>query len=273
MRKKFYLCSAQHPLIFVAIACIMEKKWPILKHPPVDVALFQLKFNMGESTLADLISSDSDIRKFLPVRHESVASEVNFPNTKITIGVSQVTGTSRTKVAGYLYTSVDQKSKVEIKEGVLTYIEEHPYEGWDPFLANVKAFLVLFSKAFSGHTMTRTSIRFINRFVIEDFNNPIDYFKTTISASEPNAVPYPVSQFAFNMMLPVNENIYSIVKQEFNKISDTNNYIFDIDVLDQSNLIFDIDLIAEVLANLRKIKNEIFFGNVTDKLIEICNLD
>ena len=71
--------------IFAAIACIMEKKWPVLKHPPVDVALFQLKFDMGESALADLISNDSEIRKKLPIRHESVSAEVNFPNTKITI--------------------------------------------------------------------------------------------------------------------------------------------------------------------------------------------
>lgn len=251
----------------------MEKKWPILKHPPIDVALFQLKFNIGESTLSDLILCDSGIRKILPIRYESFSSEVNFQNTKFNIGISPITGTSKTKVAGYLYTSTDQKSKVEIKEGILTYIEEHNYESWETFLTNVKTFLSLFDKAFRGHTVTRTSIRFINRFVLEDFNNPIDYFKTTVSVSESNAIPYPVSQFAFNMMLPVNENIYSIVKQEFNEISDKNNYIFDIDVLDQSNLIFDIDSISEVLTNLRKIKNEIFFGNITDKLIEICNLD
>ena len=220
-----------------------------------------------------LILCDSGIRKILPIRYESFSSEVNFQNTKFNIGISPITGTSKTKVAGYLYTSTDQKSKVEIKEGILTYIEEHNYESWETFLTNVKTFLSLFDKAFRGHTVTRTSIRFINRFVLEDFNNPIDYFKTTVSVSESNAIPYPVSQFAFNMMLPVNENIYSIVKQEFNEISDKNNYIFDIDVLDQSNLIFDIDSISEVLTNLRKIKNEIFFGNITDKLIEICNLD
>ncbi|MDD7454968.1 MAG: TIGR04255 family protein [Bacteroidales bacterium] len=251
----------------------MEQKWPILKHPPVDVALFQLKFNMGESTLSDLISNDSEIRKILPFRHESVSSEVNFPNTKITIGVSQITGTSKTKVAGYLYTSNDQKSRVEVKEGVLTYIEEHPYEGWDSFRDKVNSFLRLFSKALNGHTITRTSIRFINRFALEEFNNPLDYFKTTISTSEKNAVPYPVSQFAFNMMLLVDDNTYSIVKQEFNKISDKNSYVFDIDVLNQSNLIFDIDSISGVLATLREIKNNIFFGNITDKLIGICNLD
>lgn len=75
------------------------------------------------------------------------------------------------------------------------------------------------------------------------------------------------------MMVPVNQNVYSIVKQEFNKISDKNNYIFDIDVLDQSNLVFDINTISEVLVNLRQVKNKIFFGNITDKLIELCNLD
>lgn len=251
----------------------MKQKWPILKHPSVDVALFQLKFDMGESTLIDLISNDCEIRKILPIRHESVSSEVNFPNTKITIGVSQITGTSKTKVAGYLYTSTDQKSRVEIKEGVLTYIEEHTYEGWDSFMNNVEVFLRLFSRALNGHTITRTSIRFINRFVLEEFDNPLEYFKTTISVSEENAVPYSLSQFAFNMMLPVDENTYSIVKQEFNKISGKNNYIFDIDVLNQSNLIFDVDSISGVLATLREIKNKIFFGNITNKLIEICNLD
>lgn len=244
-----------------------------MKHPPIDVALFQIKFDMGESTLANLVSCDSELKRILPIRRESVASEVNFQNTKIVIGVSEVKGTSKTKVAGYLYTSTDQKSKVEIKEGVLTYIEEHPYQDWDSFMSNVTKFLNLFSISLSGHTVTRTSIRFINRFILDEFSNPIEYFKTTISASEATAVPYPVSQFAFNLLLPVDENVYSIVKQEYNRISDKNNYIFDIDVLDQSNLIFDIESISEVLVNLRKVKNEVFFGNITDKLIEICNLD
>ena len=134
-------------------------------------------------------------------------------------------------------------------------------------------YLGYFSKALNAHTIKRTSIRFINRFALDEFNNPIDYFKTTISTSEDGAVPYPVSQYAFNMMVPVNQNVYSIVKQEFNKISDKNNYIFDIDVLDQSNLVFDINTISEVLVNLRQVKNKIFFGNITDKLIELCNLD
>lgn len=251
----------------------MEDNWPILKHPPVDVALFQLKFDMSDSSLADLISNDVEIRKFLPIRRESVAAEMKFPNTRITIGVAQVYGTSKTKVAAYLYTSKDQKSKLEITEGTLTYIEEHPYHSWEAFLTNVKTFLGCFSISMNNHTITRTSIRFINHFILDDFSNPVEYFRTTISATDQTAVPYPVSQFAFNMVTPVDESVYSVVKQEYNVISDKNNYIFDIDVLCQSNLIFDIDTICDILTDLRKVKNRIFFGNVTDKLIELCNLD
>lgn len=251
----------------------MESNWPVLKHPPVDVAMFQLIFDMGDSTLADLISQDLEIRKILPIRRENVSSEMKVPSGKITIGVAQFTATSKTRVAGYMYSSKDQKSKVEILEGRLTYVEEHPYENWNLFLENVKMYLGFFSEMLCNHKITRTSIRFINHFVLDDFDDPTKYFKTTISTTESGAVPYPVSQFAFNMLVPVSENIYSVVKQEYNIISDKNNYIFDIDVLDKSNLLFDIDTILDVLMTLREVKNKIFFGNVTNKLIDLCNLE
>ena len=249
----------------------MSKDWPILLKPPVDVALFQMKFDIGESPLSAFTDLESRILPELPIKKQSFATEFNFPSSKIPLGISQVTGTSKTKVAGYLYLSQDQKRKIEIKEGVFTYIEEHPYKDWATFTSSVRKYLNAFQDAFENHRITRLSIRFINRFVINGCDNPLDYFKTTISTTEEGAVPYPVSKYAFNLMLPISENEYSIVKQELDKISDQLNYIFDIDVLDQSNLIFDIETIMATLSKLREIKNEIFFGNVTERLIALCN--
>jgi uncharacterized protein (TIGR04255 family) len=249
----------------------MQNEWPILTTPPVDVALFQLKFDFGQSTLADFTRFDSIISSEFPIKRESFSAEFNFPNSRFPLGIAQVTGTSKTKVAGYLYMSTDQKSKIEIREGIFTYIEEHPYQGWGVFAQNVRKYIEVFKESFDNHLITRISIRFINRFVLDDFSDPLKYFKTTISASDPNAVPYPVGKYAFNLVIPVNDSTYSIVKQEFDKVSEKTNYIFDIDVLNQSNLIFDVDSILAVLSDLRKVKNDIFFGNVTDKLIELCN--
>ena len=48
-------------------------------------------------------------------------------------------------------------------------------------------------------------------------------------------------------------------------------YIFDIDVLDRNNIVFDIGTIDETLERLRDIKNNIFFGNLTNKILELCN--
>ena len=115
-----------------------------------------------------------------------------------------------------------------------------------------------------------------SRSVPKDIKNkeeidPLDYFKTTVSVSEPEAVPYPVSKYAFNLMIPIDDATYSIVKQDFDKVSDRVNYIFDIDVLKRSNLVFEIGTIMTVLSELRTIKNNLFFGNVTTKLIEACN--
>ena len=188
----------------------MSKEWPILSKPPVDVALFQVKYEIGDSSLSAFTDIDSRISTEFPIKKQSFATEFNFPNTKIPLGISQVTGTSKTKVAGYLYLSTDQKSKIEIKEDTFTYIEEHPYKDWASFTSNVQRFLIAFQEAFESHLITRISIRFINRFVLTDFESPLDYFKTTISASEEGAVPYPVGKYAFNLMLPVNENTYSI---------------------------------------------------------------
>lgn len=249
----------------------MPNEWPILAKPPVDVAIFQLKFEGGDSALSDFTKFDAEIRKDFPLRRDDYSAEVNLPYTKLTLGIAQVTGTSKTKVAGYLYLSVDQKSKLNIQEGVLTYIEEHPYTNWETFIGAIKKYLTLLTPVFENHMVTRTSIRFINRFVIDTPFNPLDFFKTTISTTEENAVPFPVAKYAFSLHLPIDASTYAIVKQDLDEVSGKVNYVFDIDVLNRNNLIFDLDTISGVLSDLRDAKNRIFFGNATDKLIESCN--
>lgn len=249
----------------------MQNEWPRLLNAPIDVALFQLKFDMGDSAISDFTRFDFGLRKEFPIRKDNYSSEINFPGSRIPLGISQITGTSKTKIVGYTYLSQDQKKKIELNEGSFTYIDEHPYKDWNFFVENISKYLDILKPIFDNLIINRISIRFINRFAIDDFNNPLDYFKTTISASEQDAVPYPVGKYSFNMSIPIDENTYSIVKQDFDKISDKVNYIFDIDVLTRCNLIFDFDIIVESLSKLREIKNRIFFGNVTDKLIKLCN--
>lgn len=249
----------------------MQNKWPTLTKAPIDVALFQLKFDMGDSEISDFRRYDSGFRTEFPINKADYSSEINIPGSRIPLGVSQVTGTSKTRITGYTYISQDQKSKIAIGEGSFTFIDEHQYKDWNAFVENINKHLSVVQPILNGHVMTRISVRFINRFVFDEFTNPLDYFRTAVSASDPEAVPYPVGKYSFNMNIPIDDSTYSIVKQDFDRVADKVNYIFDIDVLTRCNLMFDQGIIVDSLTKLREIKDNIFFGNITEKLIESCN--
>ena len=244
--------------------------WPKLSKPPVEVALFQLKFEMGNTALSDFLKCDSQLSKYFPKRNDTIEASINLPSSSIPLGVSKISGTSNAKMVNYVYYSEDQKCKLTIGEGSLTYTDERHYIGWDEFERVVCQYLMVFAPILEKHIITRISIRFINQFVLDEFEDPTVYFKTIISSAE-NGVPYPLIKYGFRLMLDIKEGVYSIVNQNLDKTPEKYLYIFDIDVLNKSNLIFDISSIQSVLQELREVKNDIFFSNVTDKIIELCN--
>lgn len=249
------------------------KTWKTLNNPPVVVALFQLKFNPAGIKLKDFLKFDSQLKHSLPIRKDNIQVGIDLGGTSIPLGVSKITGTSDAKIGSYVYFSVDQKVKLEISESTITYIDERPYQGWDNFKESSIKSLSAITDILNNIEVVRTSIRFINRFSFSDFDNPQDYFKTLISSSEDNQLPYPLRQYGFRLLMDVPDtDIYSIVNQNVENVrANSFIYTFDIDVLDRQHLIFDKETLAENMETLRDIKNEIFFGNVTQKTLDLCN--
>ena len=248
----------------------MSKDWPILKNPPVMVALFQIKFEMGTLELKDFLGLDAAIRVHLPNRNDTIEASINVPSTNIPLGISKISGTSNARVASYVYFSADQKIKLAISNGSITLTDERPYESWQIFESEVTLFAGIFSDILKGSVITRTSIRFINQFFFKEFEDPTVYFRTLISATD-RALLYPLVKYGFKLTLDIEDNIYSIVNQNLEKSSDKYIYIFDIDVLSRYNSIYNVDWIVSTIQHLRNVKNTIFFNNVTNKTIELCN--
>lgn len=249
------------------------KIWTALNNPPVVVALYQLKFNSIGIKLSDFLKFDVQLRKVFPIRKDNIQVGIDLGGSSIQLGVSKITGTSDAKIGSYLYCSTDQKIKLEISEGTISYIDERPYKGWGNFKDSTLKSISILTDLLGNKEVIRTSIRFINRFTFEDFDNPQDYFKTLISSSENNQLPYPIRQYGFRLFMEVpNTDIYSIVNQNVENVR-ANSYIytFDIDVLDRQNIIFNKETFAENMEALREVKNEIFFGNITQKTIDLCN--
>ena len=251
----------------------MDTKWKNLANPPVVTAIFQIKYDSGSIRLDDFLKFDTILKREFPQRRENIESSLSLaPSTRIPLGKAQVSGVTNTRRTGYVYFTTDQKEKLTLSESDITYTKESPYTGWDSFKDFVLKVLNTLSPVLEGITIQRTSIRFINQFSMTDFDDPTEYFNTQITSSAAeNSMPYPVTKYGFRLTFDISEGIYSIVNQNVDQLTDKYIYIFDIDVLDRNNILFDIDTIAETLERLRDIKNNIFFGNLTNKTLELCN--
>lgn len=248
-------------------------QWPILNNPPVVVAMFQLKFDMDNVKLEDFLNFDQSLRHDLTERNDNFQASISIPNTtSIPLGKSKVTGETDARRIGYEYFSKEQKRKLSINEGTITYIDETPYQGWDSFKDKILKYLKILEPILRETTVLRTSIRFINQFKFEKFDDPTEYFDTLVTAiSDDGIFAHPVMKYGFQMSLEMGDSVISHVKQSAEKISDNIVYAFDIDVLDYNNLIFNVDSIDTTLDGLRCYKNDIFFKNLTPKTLALCN--
>lgn len=249
----------------------MEQKWPSLAKPPVVTAIFQLKFDNDSLKVEDYLKYDSVLKRDFPQRSENIESSLSLgPATKIPLGKAQVSGVTNTRRTGYVYFTTDQKEKLSLSESDITYTTEKPYEGWELFKEKVLKILRTLAPIMENVTVRRTSIRFINQFKFDEFDDPTVYFNSQVFSTE-GAMPYPLMKYGFRLTYDIEEGVYAIVNQNAVHLPEKFIYIFDIDVLNRNNLLFDISSLDVIVEGLRNIKNKIFFENVTEKTIETCN--
>lgn len=246
--------------------------YPTLENPPVVVALAQVKFNLKDFKVKSVLEYDTSLKHKLPIRKGNIQVGLNFGDKTIPLGESRVSGISNAEIGSYIYLSTNQKTKLEISEDTLTYIDEGSYVGWDKFIETALSLFNILSPLLENAEIQRTSIRFVNRFIFDEFNDPKTYFNALISSTDGSS-PYPLRQYGFRMLMDVpNSDIYSIVNHNVENIQqDKYLYTFDIDVLDRQKLVFDINTMNHSFENLRSIKNKIFFDTITDKTMQLCN--
>lgn len=247
------------------------KEHIVLEKPPVAMALFQLKFESSNIALENFNQCDSLLKKKFPIRKDNVSVGINLQNSSLPLGKSNIKGTSDARLSSYVYVTTDQKEKLEISEGTVTFIDEMKYTGWDDFKQKVISILSTLSQTLDNIEISRVSIRFINRFSFPDFSNPQEYV-TTIISNNTGETTYPIRQYGFRLQYDIPEtNVYAIVNQNVEKnLDDKYSYVLDIDVLDRQSILFQLDTISDNLEKIREIKNDLFFESITKKTVELC---
>jgi len=247
----------------------MKKNWPTLKKPPILLAVAELRFKLHEKfDVLDLKRNDMDLLKKYPTRVDNFTGNINMPGP--TAGLSTATIDSRQ--VGYIYTNADNSRKVIISLENIAYIQEGKYTDWASFKNEWSEIISHFSFILKGLNIERVSIRFINQFVVTEMTSPLDYFNTSISAKD-GVIKYPVDLYFYRYILRIPETmIRVIVANTLQEITNTNfTFIFDIDVLNDGHFKFDVKLLSDLMEDLREVKNETFFNNITEKTLSLIS--
>ncbi len=248
----------------------MSKNWPILKKPPIILAIFQIKFkkDLG-GDLSKMISGDYEIKKRFPIREHNIHSNIGIDGTPAP-GVSLLTAKADTKITAYNYFSKNKRKKLIVNGNSITFVNEEEYTGWDDFLVVIKWCLDVFTKQLESSIIDRTSLRFVNKFNITELNDPLEFFTQAISTDTEEI--YPIHKYSHRILykIPDSETV-SIVNQAIEPIEEINAYYYlDIDVLDYEKYTFDKEIVEKTVCELRDIKNKIFFSTVKKKTLNLC---
>lgn len=167
-------------------------------------------------------------------------------------------------------TSEDGRQIVQFHRDRLVFSRLAPYEDWDAFQAEGLRLWRIHRELGAPDEIQRVGVRFINQFPIQAGADFEDFFHA--APKTPAALEQlPLSGFLHRETLvvpgyPYGINIIRTVQPGENQRP--GQLILDIDVFTTVPLPPDEDPVKERLREMRWLKNKVFFGSVSDKIIK-----
>ena len=151
-----------------------------------------------------------------------------------------------------------------------------PYESWDTFKAEAIRFWALFVELAEPTVIQRLGVRYINRILLADGEQPSTFLKAA-PYTLPGVEVSPES-FFYKDTYHVPSYPYSVhwtrtIQPEGASPIDKRALILDIDVFTTELLQLDQDTVTQRLQEMRWLKNKVFFGCITDTALERFGLE
>jgi uncharacterized protein (TIGR04255 family) len=155
----------------------------------------------------------------------------------------------------------------------LSFSHMPPYTRWKNFRDEAVELWRLFVSLTKPEAVTRTALRYINRFEIpHDIFELSDYFLFRPEVPERN-IPQMVSSFFMQCQMPqpdVGPDVTATINlASAGRSPGSAQIILDFDVFAMGELSADSDAVIELLDRLRKRKNELFESCITDQAREL----
>lgn len=237
--------------------------WPLLQSAPINEAIIDLRVQLvPEFDLKRLLDLHVQLKDTYPTVEETGSwATGEGKNSRATDAVSPMTG--------YLFRSSDQKQVVQFRLDGFTFSRLRPYENWQSLKAEAHRLWNIYFEMTKPANVLRISTRYVNQLGIpkniEKLNEQLKappvlppgmglnmqgFFQATFLSDSATALSALVTQ----MIEPVQKDPAE------------DRLLLDIDVFRDGK--FDPDeRVWQTLDDCREVKNRIFFGTLTEKLV------
>ncbi len=254
----------------------MSMNTKMLNHPPIVLTLCQLKHDeWKELPIKEIQEVESKLTGIYPIKIERFNSELNGLEEvrKHGVGRSKINITSDTKLQRVEFRSKDQKKKLILAENFILFSDEGDYQSWEILKASILDVLAILMPIYQKVDLNRLSLRYVNRFVFDEFDDPSKYFTTVISTIDGHQTIGDLYAYQFRLTtVEPNTGIRTHITHNLDyDMTSKYQYVLDIDVLDDSTIAYNVETIDYSLTNINNKLVDVFFNNITKETEDLCN--
>lgn len=238
-----------------------------LRNAPITEALIDLRIKppLDLSVLNNMLSLiTKEVHNRYPERQEQRSFKGGFG---IKDGQPIVESPTDMDIQGYIFKSADKLQLVQFRRDGFTFNRLKPYTCWENVIAEAKELWNIYSGNTSPELVSRIAVRYINHLNIPlPINDFRDYLATPPPV--PESVPQAVSSFLTRVVVhdlewQLDANITQAMERSTKP--DFVTIIIDIDAYKSGEFDVQTEEIWAVLNQLRRLKNDIFFGSITEE--------
>jgi len=241
-----------------------------LKNAPITEALIDIHVAPQPGLTFDLLKESITAADFGYYEKSPIATgQFEF---KVTSDGQQPETTARSAQIGLRMHSHDEKFVAQCRLSGFTLSRMQPYDGWENLIEESKRLWAIYSERLSPARVLRLATRFINNLQLPMQMG--DSYKTYLHklVDVPDGAPQAVASFFQRFELVDVENTSHVnltIALRESPPSPPVPVILDVDAFRLVDLSPTDSQLWEVLEHLRKLKNETFFGALTEKAAEL----
>ncbi|MHB1157974.1 MAG: TIGR04255 family protein [Phycisphaerales bacterium] len=255
-----------------AIAITLSDEFPHLSHAPIVEAVIQIQARaetMGEPSewktrLQDALPEYPNVKT---VNSLAVMWRLDMANKE-----SPKPPQSEQTWMGLRLETGDSRHIAQFTRDFFSFSRLTPYEDWGKFIHEAMRLWSIHRELAGPTEIQRIGVRCINRLEVPSVGPQISEYFSGLAAAPSK---FPTVNFLYQNQLAIPGHPYGVtlirtIQPQSSPDATTIGLLLDIDVFCSTPFAPNPDIMDKRLAEMRWIKNHVFFDSVTDKALELC---